>query len=39
MLEGKHQFIYNTDSLQTGSYLCKFKTEKLSETQKIIVMK
>ena len=39
MLEGKHQFIYNTDSLQTGSYLCKFKTEKLSNTKKQFIMK
>ena len=39
MLKGKHLFYYNTDSLTTGSYFCKFKTEKLSETKRIIVMK
>ena len=39
MLKGKHLFYYNTDSLTTGYYFCKFKTEKLSETKRIIVMK
>lgn len=39
MLKGKHHFYYNTDRLTTGSYLCRFKTKKLSLTKKLIVMK
>ena len=39
MLKGKHHFYYNTDRLTVGSYLCRFKTKKLSSTKKLIVMK
>lgn len=39
MLKGKHHFYYNTEGLTIGSYLCSFKTEKLSSTKKLIVMK
>jgi ligand-binding sensor domain-containing protein len=39
MLKGTHHCYNITNKLTTGSYLCKFKTEKTSDTKKIIVMK
>ncbi|MBT3417458.1 MAG: T9SS type A sorting domain-containing protein, partial [Flavobacteriales bacterium] len=39
MLKGKHHFYYNTNTLNGGSYFCKFKTERFSSTQRIVVVK
>ena len=39
MLKGNHHFYYNTNTLNRGSYFCKFKTEEFTSTQRIVVMK